>query len=531
MNRIRRMINNLWPSREREKELQATLDSLAEGVIISDKHGEFLFFNQVAQRVLGIGLKRVSPAEWTSVYGCYYPDKVTPYPADQLPLAQAIRGNKVTGELIFIRNAGRPQGAYIDVSANPLRDADGSIRGGTVIFRDVTRAKQNEERLRKLSSAVEQTADTIVITNKQGAIEYVNPAFEKTTGYSSKEVLGRTPRILKSGIHDRPFYQELWGKILGGSSYRGTIVNRKKGGQLYWSEQTITPLKDNGGNIINFVTVMKDITELKEKREQEARLKVAREIQQRLLRPRISVPGFDIAGATYPAVETAGDYFDFISFSDGCIGIVVGDAVGHGIGAALIMAETRAYLRAFAKSESDPGEILNLLNRELALDLGGVHFVTLILARLDPRRNVLDYASAGHVPAYLLNSFGRVGHVLESIDIPLGIKRDWLFHTSEPIKLAPENTLVFFSDGLLEMFPLGKFEFWVDRALDVIARHRLASSHQILENLYDEVRHLSGGRPNVDDMTCIICKVGSSQSFPIDERAELEQISRDNAMP
>jgi sigma-B regulation protein RsbU (phosphoserine phosphatase) len=521
-------MNNLWPSRERERQLQATLDVLAEGVIISDEYGKFLFFNQVAQKILGIGLKDVSPAEWTSVYGCYYPDKVTPYTAEQLPLARAIRGNKVTNELIFIRNPGRPQGAYIDVSANPLRDADSSVRGGTVIFRDVTRAKQNEERLRKLSSAVEQTADSIVITNKQGSIEYVNPAFEKTTGYGSLEVMGRTPRILKSGMHDRSFYRELWAKILSGSSYRGTIVNRKKGGQLYWSEQTITPLKDKDGNITNFVTVMKDITELKEKREQEARLKVAREIQQRLLSPRISVPGFDIAGATHPAVETAGDYFDFISFSDGSIGIVVGDAVGHGIGAALIMAETRAYLRAFAKSESDPGEILSLLNRELAVDLGGVHFVTLILARLDPRRNVLDYASAGHVPAYLLNSSGRVDHVMESIDIPLGIRRDWLFHTSEPIKLAPENILVFFSDGLLELFPLGKFEFWIDRALDVIARHRLASSHQILENLYKEVRQLAGGQPDADDMTCIICKVESSQSLPSDEGSELEQIPQDN---
>jgi PAS domain S-box-containing protein len=522
------MMNNLWPSRAREKELQATLDSLAEGVIISDEHGRLLFFNRVAQKILGIGLKDVSPAEWTSVYGCYYPDRVTPYPAEQLPLAQAIRGNKVTGELIFIRNPGRPQGAYIDVSANPLGGPDSSVRGGTVIFRDVTQTKQNEERLKKLSSAVEQTADSIVITNKQGAIEYVNPAFEKTTGYSGKEVLGRTPRILKSGIYDRSFYQELWSKILSGSSYRGTIVNRKKGGQLYWSEQTITPLKDENGNITNFVTVMKDITELKEKREQEARLEVAREIQQRLLRPRISVPGFDIAGATYPAVETTGDYFDFISFSDGCIGIVVGDAVGHGIGAALIMAETRAYLRAFAKSESDPGEILNLLNRELALDLGGVHFVTLILARLDPRQNILDYASAGHVPAYLLNSSGRVDHVMESIDIPLGIKRDWTFHKSEPIKLAPENVLVFFSDGLIELFPLGKYEFWVDRALDVVARHRLASSHQILENLYKEVRHLSEGRPSVDDMTCIICKVEPSENLPIIGGSELEQISQDS---
>jgi sigma-B regulation protein RsbU (phosphoserine phosphatase) len=529
MKKIPSVINNLLSSRRGEKELRTTLDSLAEGVIITDEHGKFLFFNQVAQKILGIGLRHVSPAEWSSVYGCYYPDKITPYPAEQLPLAQAIRGNRVTSELIFIRNPERPQGTYIDISANPLRGPDGSVRGGTVIFRDVTQTRQNEERLRKLSSAVEQTADSVVITNNQGVIEYVNPAFEKTTGYSCEEVLGKTPRILKSGVHDGSFYKKLWRKILNGNPYRGTIVNRKKGGELYWSEQTITPIKDKNGNITNFVTVMKDITELKEKHEQDARLKVAREIQQRLLKPDISVPGFDIAGATYPAVETTGDYFDFVPFSDGCIGIVVGDALGHGIGAALIMAQTRAYLRAFARTESDPGVILNLLNQELARDLGDDHFVTLILARLDPRRNMLDYASAGHVPAYLLNSAGRVDHVMESIDIPLGINRDWTFRKSEPIKLAPENVLVFFSDGIMELFLRGKIEFWVDRALDIIAHHRLGSSHQILENLYQEARDFLEGQPQVDDMTCIICKVGCSQGLPSGEGSELEQISRDNA--
>lgn len=514
------MTNALWRSRGMEKTQRAVLNSLAEGVLITDKDGKFLFFNQVAERILGIGSKNVSPAEWTSVYGCYYPDKITPYPPDQLPLTQAMRGKAITSELMFIKNQERPKGVYISVSASPLRGADGLIYGGTAILRDVTEGIENEEQLKKLSNAVEQTADSVVLTNRQGVIEYVNPAFEKTTGYTREEAIGQTPRMLKSGMHDELFYRQLWSEILDGNSYRGTIINRKKDGALYWSEQTITPIKDKNGNITNFVTVMKDITELKEKHEQDARLNVAREIQQRLLKPDILVPGFDIAGATFPAVETSGDYFDFVPLSDGCIGIVVADALGHGIGAALIMAQTRAYVRAFAKTESEPGVILNLLNQELSGDLGDDHYVTLILVRLDPRRNILDYASAGHVPAYLLNGSGKVDHVMESTGIPLGINHDWTFQKSEPIKLAPENVLVFFSDGIIELFHHGKIEFWVDRALDVIAHHRLASSKQILENLYQEVHHLSEGRPQLDDMTCIICKVVSPQNLPNDEEWE-----------
>lgn len=503
------MINSVWRSREEGKTLRTILNSLAEGVIISDKDGKFLFFNHVAKKILGRGPKNVLRTDWTSVYGCYYPDKVTPYPSEQLPLARAIRGEKIANELLFIKNPRKPEGIFISVSASPLRDPSGSVLGGTIIFRDITEIKQHEERLQKLSNAVEQTADSVVITDTQGIIEYVNPAFEKTAGYTYEEALGQTPRLLKSGMHDKPFYEKLWRKVLNGNSYRGTIINKKKHGELYWCEQTITPIRNKDGNITNFVTVMKDVTELKEKHEQDARLKVAREIQQRLLRPDISVPGFDIAGATYPAVETSGDYFDFVPLADGCIGMVVGDALGHGIGAALIMAQTRAYLRAFAKTESDPGVILNLLNEELSGDLADDHFVTLILARLDPRRNMLDYASAGHVPAYLVNSSGKVDHVMESTGIPLGIKHDWIFQRSEPIKLAPENVLVFFSDGLIELFIGGKIESRVDHALDIIVHNRFASSLQILKSLHQKVRDLSDGRPQLDDMTCIICKVAS----------------------
>jgi PAS domain S-box-containing protein len=82
----------------------------------------------------------------------------------------------------------------------------------------------------------------VIITDKEGFIEYVNPAFETTTGYSREDALGKTPRILKSGEHDEEFYQKLWSQILSGQPYRGTIINRKKTGETYWSEQTTTPM-------------------------------------------------------------------------------------------------------------------------------------------------------------------------------------------------------------------------------------------------------------------------------------------------
>jgi PAS domain S-box-containing protein len=118
-----------------------------------------------------------------------------------------------------------------------------------------------EETLRKLSQAVEQSADTIVITDRDGVIQYVNPAFENLTGYSHQEVCGQTPRILKSGEQGLEFYQQLWKTVLAGNVFRGILVNRKKNGELYYIEQSISPVRDGSGQITHFIANGRDLTE------------------------------------------------------------------------------------------------------------------------------------------------------------------------------------------------------------------------------------------------------------------------------
>ena len=372
---------------------------------------------------------------------------------------------------------------------------------------DVTERKHAEDESRELANAVEQTADSVVITSKDGIIKYVNPAFEDTTGYTREEVLGKKPSVLKSGKHDSAFYQKMWCTVMKGNPFRGTIINKKKNGELFWCQQTITPMKDRGGNITNLVSVAKDITELKKKQEQEFQFRIARELQQRLYKADVSVPGFDIAGATYSALETNGDYFDFIRMPDGYIGLVIGDVCGHGLGSALIMAETRAYLHAFAKTESDPGIILTRLNQELSADLDEFHYVTLIFARLDPQRNLMDYASAGHVPAYLLDGSGEIVNKLESTGIPLGFVADYKFNTSDSIKLPLESTVVLLTDGISEAQTPDEIEFGDKRALNIINEHKQSSAKQILVHLYQAVCSFSKNQPQADDITSLICKV------------------------
>ncbi len=148
--------------------------------------------------------------------------------------------------------------------------------------------------------------------------------------------------------------------------------------------------------------------------EHEVQLRLARQIQQKFYRPAPQVPGFDVAAAAYPAYETSGDYFDFIPLPHDRMYIAVGDVEGHGFGSALVMALTRAYVRSFSAMGLEADQALSQVNRMLFDDLGDGCFVTLMLACLDVEKKSFVYASAGHVPGYLLNVAGCVEHKLES---------------------------------------------------------------------------------------------------------------------
>jgi PAS domain S-box-containing protein len=358
-----------------------------------------------------------------------------------------------------------------------------------------------------LIRAVEQTADAVIITNAQGVIEYTNPAFEETTGYSANEALGRTPSLIKSGVHDKLFYKELWAVIMAGKPFRGIIANRRKSGQIFWSAQTISSMTDENGEITHFVSVMKDITELRKHQEQDVHLQIAHDIQQHLNATQASLPGFDIAGTVCCATLTGGDYFDFIAQPDGCLCIAIGDVSGHGFGAALVMAETRAYVRSYAMLESDMGTILSRVNRALVSDLQDGRYVTLLLARLDPRNRLVEYASAGHIPCYSLHSSGEIGHVMESTGPPLGLFADSRFCSGPAIPLDYGETLVLLTDGVTEATDIDNAPFGADRALKFIKSHLQNSAADLVRGIHETVLAFAGEAPPSDDVTMAICKV------------------------
>lgn len=171
-------------------------------------------------------------------------------------------------EHVHYDGAGSPYQA--EVHGYPIYDAEGRLEYFVEYSLDVTARKVAEEQLRMFRRAFEHTASSVVITNPRGVIEYVNPAFEHITGYSPREAVGKTPRILKSGHHTAAFYADLWGTINRGEVWRGEMTNRRKNGDHYWEHMTIAPVKDADGKVTHFVAIKEDIT---------ARKRVAEELE------------------------------------------------------------------------------------------------------------------------------------------------------------------------------------------------------------------------------------------------------------
>ncbi|HWP36237.1 MAG TPA: PAS domain S-box protein, partial [Gemmatimonadales bacterium] len=141
------------------------------------------------------------------------------------------------------------------------REPDGTVTHYQGIVIDITARKQVETERERLMTAIEQADECVVVTDADGAIEYVNPAFEAVTGYTRAEVMGQNPRILKSGKQDAAFYRSLWDTLTSGKSWKGRFVNRRKDGSLYTDEGVISPVHDQSGRITNYVSVKHDITE------------------------------------------------------------------------------------------------------------------------------------------------------------------------------------------------------------------------------------------------------------------------------
>lgn len=154
--------------------------------------------------------------------------------------------------------------SWVLTSKIPLKSDDNEIFGLVGIGRDITEIKENESRLRLLQQVIEQSPLSVVITDTNGEIEYVNPGFEKATGYSREEAIGKNPRMLNSGSQDKSYYTNMWNTILAGNNWHGEFHNKRKDGTLYWESVVIAPICDENKEIKQFVAIKEDVTNIKQ---------------------------------------------------------------------------------------------------------------------------------------------------------------------------------------------------------------------------------------------------------------------------
>ncbi len=245
--------------KESEEKFRAITDTAPDAVILVDNDETVLFWNIAAERIFGYAS---GEAVGKSIHALIVPPR---FRAEHLRGFRSFRstGNgRLIGKTVEVP-ALRKDGTELPIE---LSLAAVKLNGrwcATSIARDVTERKMADETLRKLSVAVEGSSDWVLVTNRDGCIEYANRAVEAMSGYEKKEIQGQTPRIFKSGRHEERFYKELWETILSGRTFRGIISNRKKDGGIFEIFHTITPLKDRDGNITHFVSMAKDMTQQK----------------------------------------------------------------------------------------------------------------------------------------------------------------------------------------------------------------------------------------------------------------------------
>ena len=230
--------------RAAEDRFRTIITRSADGIVVVDRNGVIRFLNPAAERMFGRRAEEVVGADFG-------------YPVQ----AGETTEFNIAAHLHFCQDQGRRQATVVE-----MRVAVSEWEGESVLLatlRDITARRHAEQELRKLYRAIQQSTSIVMITDNQGNIDYVNPKFTEVTGYGCAEVVGQNPRILKSGLLPSETYADMWNKLVAGEEWRGELVNRKKGGELYWESASISPVRDAEWNITHYVAVKEDITERK----------------------------------------------------------------------------------------------------------------------------------------------------------------------------------------------------------------------------------------------------------------------------
>jgi sigma-B regulation protein RsbU (phosphoserine phosphatase) len=413
---------------------------------------------------------------------------------------------------------------WVSNSCAVHRDALGQILRLDGFIQDITERRESINQLRKLSIAVEQSPSSVVITDRDGNIEYVNPKFSKLTGYSLNEAMGQNPRILKSGQMNSDQYKNMWDTISSGEEWHGEFHNKKKNGELYWEFASISPLRNSHNEITHYIGVKEDITARKiveeAYRNSEEKLRIRNEIMegdlkyaqrvQRALLP-TDKPLHDkirIAFKHLPLDLVGGDYFSFLKHGRQ-MRVFIGDVSGHGVPAALFLSLIRFASESIShKNGRNPSAFLAELNGVLCRYMQN-YFVTALYGVFDPRKDGsvrLSIASGGHPPAVIHRTETGQCESVRGKGSVLGVLPDVKFESCS-VRLDRGDRVFFFTDGIPETRNENYDLIGYDKMEELICRSSRLTLEETLDAIIDEVHRFRGGVPIEDDIVVIGCEI------------------------
>jgi phosphoserine phosphatase RsbU/P len=320
-----------------------------------------------------------------------------------------------------------------------------------------------------------------------GEVARFNPDFDRLSGFRTRSMLA-----VRLADHDDQTVGVL------------QLLNKRSGAFDARDEEVAGFLGGQAGVAIQRQSLLHHFAE---KQRIERDLSIARSIQQGLLpREQPSVAGFDIAGWNQPADETGGDFYDFFPLPDGRFALAIADATGHGIGPALVVAETRALLRALVHQSSSLPGVVSSVHSLLCLDLPDGRFVTLFCGLLDPSRGTVHYVSAAQAPIFVYEAATGMVREYAAQGLPLALVPEATYDESTDIHLAEGDLLVLLTDGFFEWSRADGEQFGEERVREIMRRNHALPAAEFIDLLHRAVVDFAAGTRQGDDLTAVVVK-------------------------
>lgn len=370
--------------------------------------------------------------------------------------------------------------------------------------------KQLTDRLLVADKLFQNMLEGVFITDINGTIQFINPSFSRITGYGN-EVVGKNPRVFQSGKHDQLFYQKMWQSIERNGKWVGEIWNRKSNGELFLQQTTITKIKDDFDEPLYYAAVITDITKpYKAQQRLKEDLLLAKEVQKSALSQPIQNDCIQIEGIYLPSALLGGDMYAWYEIDETYYGILLMDVAGHGVASSLVSMSVRSLLRGIINTYIEPRLVLQILNDHLhslfheKQSIQKNYYLTCIYALVNTENQHIQFASAGHPPAFLLIEDEVIE--LNNGTVPLGMLQTIDVETASYSYKKGSSKLIFYTDGLIENVttPISKN---IQHLKQILVKHQTDSLQMMMRNTIEEQRKMLELQTFPDDVTIVVAKL------------------------